>query len=536
LQRLQSRTIEGSKLKAQNKPTPLARQTQAVPARQIPADTTLLAGLFARAQKASPRTLLAVFLGVSIGAALLPLLIAASRSSGMPAALYAQVSADKDLLAEILPPPAHLLENYATAGALILETDPAQQAALLERMALLQAEFVARHEYWQANQPDGELKTLLQAADEPAQLFFEVFDARLVPALRVAPELAARVFSQELTPAYTEHRAMLEEAAQVARQQLQDRESAAPGGSSAGLVALGAALVLVLAAVYQLSKVSVRRTVGTAIDSMQAAASIISANSEQVALTVLQQAAAADKNAAVMQAQGAAFSSFAASLEELYSTLADTSAAAHTTAQSARASGQDTLAVLDELQSQLHANSEQLAHLSSHHTQIGSLSSCVGEFAAQSNLLARRATVEAARSGEHGKGFAVVATEIRRLADESRKSDEHIQLLVAELANGTGASAPAAQADDLPLAAGMDQARQTAAAFEELAAALHTATERAQHSLLSIQKEVAALQAGFETLSIPGGSTHQIEAGVTASRAALEQFKAAALLAPPWLI
>ena len=119
-------------MKAQNKPTPLARQTQAVPARQIPAATTLLAGLLARTQKASPRTLLAVFLGVSIGAALLPLLIAASRSSVMPAALYAQVSADKDLLAEILPPPAHLLESYATASALILETDPAQQAALLE--------------------------------------------------------------------------------------------------------------------------------------------------------------------------------------------------------------------------------------------------------------------------------------------------------------------------------------------------------------------------------------------------------------------
>lgn len=523
-------------MKAPNKPTPVTRQMPSVAARQIPAATTLLAGLLARAQNASPRTLLAVFFAVSVGAALMPLLVAAASNSGMPAALYAQVSADKDLLAEILPPPAHLLESYATASALILATEPAQQAALLERMALLQEEFVARHEYWQANQPDGELKTLLQAADEPAQHFFEVFDARLMPALRVAPELAARVFNLELTPAYAEHRAVLEEATQLVRQQLQDRESAAPAGGSAGRLVLGAASVLVLAAVYQLSRVSVRRTLGTAIASMQEAASIISANSEQVALTVLHQAAAADKSAAAMQAQSSAFAIFAAALEELYSTLADTSAAAQTTAQSAHAAGQDTLAILDELQSQLHANSEQLAHLSSHHTQIGSLSSCVGEFAAQSNLLARRATVEAARSGEHGKGFSVVATEIRRLADESRKSDDHIQHLVAELANGTGASAPAAQADDLPLAAGMDQARQTAAAFEELAAALHTATDRAQHSLLSLQKQVTALQAGFDTLSRPGGSTHQIEAGVTASRTALEQFKAAALLAPPWLI
>lgn len=79
-----------------------------VAARQIPAATTLLAGLLARAQNASPRTLLAVFFAVSVWAALMPLLVAAASNSGMPAALYAQVSADKDLLAEILPPPAHL--------------------------------------------------------------------------------------------------------------------------------------------------------------------------------------------------------------------------------------------------------------------------------------------------------------------------------------------------------------------------------------------------------------------------------------------
>ena len=523
-------------MKAPNQLTPVTQQIQSVAARRIPAATALLAGLFARVQKASPRTLLAVFFAMSVGAALIPLLVAASSSSGMPAALYAQVSADKDLLAEILPPPAHLVESYATAGALILATSPAEQAALLERMALLQEEFVARHEYWLANQPDGELKSVLQAADEPAQLFFDVFSTRLVPALAVAPELAARVFNLELTPAYAEHRAVLEEAAQLARQQLQDRESAAPAGSSAGLLALGAGLVLLLATAYQVSRVSMRRTLSTAVDSMREAASIISANSEQVALTVLQQAAAADQSAAVMQAQSTAFAIFAVGLEELYSALADTTATAQTTAQSARAAGQDTLAVLSGLQAQLHANSEQLVHLSSHHSQIGSLSSCVGEFAAQSNLLARRATVEATRSGEHGKGFSVVATEIRRLADESRKSDDHIQQLVMELLNGTGVSAPAEPADDPPLAAGIEQAQQTAVVFEELAATLHTATDRAQHSLLSIQKQVAALQAGFAVLSSPGGSTHQIEAGVTASRAALEQFRAAALVAPPWLI
>ena len=515
---------------ATNTPGFVSRLLQPVATRLSPAARTRLAGLLARAQNLSLRSMLSIFFAASVAAVLIPALVAllSADTGSMPAALYAQISTDNALLADILPPPAHLMESYATAGALILATDPGQQAALVERMAVLQEEFVARHEYWQANQPDGDLKTLLQTADESAQLFFSLFRTRLVPALAVAPELAARVFNLELAPVYAEHRAVMEAAAQIARQQLQDRAGAAPAGGSTGLLAVGVGLVLVLAALYQFSKVSLRRTLGAAINSMTAAASTVSANSEQVALTVLQQAAAADNSAAVMQAQSAAFAGCAAAFQELHNALADTSTASVTTAQSARAIGQDTLAVLGGLQAQLRANAEQLLHLSGHHTQIGSLSSCVGEFVAQSNLLARRAAVAATRSGEHGKGFAVVATDIRRLADESRKSEDHIQKLVAELENSTGASALDADTGTPQLADTVEQAQQSAAVFEELVTALHTATGRAQQSLLDMQEQVATLQAGFEVLTSPAGATHQIEAGVTASRVELENLQVAA--------
>ena len=416
-----------------NTPGFVSRLLQSVAARISPAARTRLAGLLAQAQNLSLRSMLTIFFAASVAAVLIPALVAllSADTGSMPAALYAQISTDNALLADILPPPAHLMESYATAGALILATDPGQQAALVERMAVLQEEFIARHEYWQANQPEGDLKTLLQTTDESAQLFFSLFRTRLVPALAVAPELAARVFNLELAPVYAEHRAVMEAAAQIARQQLQDRAGAAPAGGSTGLLAVGAGLVLVLAALYQFSKVSLRRSLGAAINSMTAAASTVSANSEQVALTVLQQAAAADNSAVVMQAQSAAFAGCAAAFQELHNALADTSTASVTTAQSARAVGQDTLAVLGGLQAQLRANAEQLLHLAGHHTQIGSLSSCVGEFVAQSNLLARRAAVAATRSGEHGKGFAVVAAEVRKLAERSQNAAQEINSLTS---------------------------------------------------------------------------------------------------------
>jgi methyl-accepting chemotaxis protein len=51
----------------------------------------------------------------------------------------------------------------------------------------------------------------------------------------------------------------------------------------------------------------------------------------------------------------------------------------------------------------------------------------INDIAFQTNILALNAAVEAARAGEHGKGFAVVATEVRKLAEQSKKAADHIE-------------------------------------------------------------------------------------------------------------
>ena len=88
---------------------------------------------------------------------------------------------------------------------------------------------------------------------------------------------------------------------------------------------------------------------------------------------------------------------------------------------------------MESLKERVREIAEQIINLSEQTEQIAGVSELVGDLANQTNMLALNAAVEAARAGEYGKGFGVVAGEIRKLADQSRKSADQINNLVTEV-------------------------------------------------------------------------------------------------------
>lgn len=97
------------------------------------------------------------------------------------------------------------------------------------------------------------------------------------------------------------------------------------------------------------------------------------------------------------------------------------------------------------LKQKIQIIAELILELSEHTQQIGDTIGIVEDIAEQTNMLALNAAVEAARAGENGKGFSVVASEIRKLADESKRATTKITSLIKAIQQATNSTVMATE-------------------------------------------------------------------------------------------
>lgn len=405
--------------------------------------------------------------------------------------IYTEIVLGKDLIADVLPPPAYIIESYLLTLQIIDETDPTRVSQLVERGDQLRLDFESRQEFWKRNLDKDELGDLMTVqANRSAIEFFRLRDEQFIPALRAGDRERARALLPAMGRSYDTHRRAIDRVVEIATQNNIDFERSADvviQERTRTLLILGCAILLVVGfmAIYanrsarQLSRriqlaadVAHRvasgdlatevppgndtdeagrllKAIGGMTQSLRTLVTRAKQASIELMSTATEFAATSRQQEATVQSFGASTNQIAAAVKqinatsaELLSTMEGVNAVASQTADLAE-DGQAGLRNLDTTMDRLalaaNTMAARLAAIREEAAEITGVVTTISKVADQTNLLSINAAIEAEKAGEQGLGFLVLAREIRRLADQTAVATLDIEQMVKQMQTAVSA-------------------------------------------------------------------------------------------------
>ncbi|MBT5772832.1 MAG: HAMP domain-containing protein [Dehalococcoidia bacterium] len=139
---------------------------------------------------------------------------------------------------------------------------------------------------------------------------------------------------------------------------------------------------------------------------------------------------------------------------------------------------QQTVEGIERIKNTIDSASQEITVLGERSQEIGKIVAVIEDIAAQTNLLALNAAIEAARAGEQGRGFAVVADEVRQLAERVAGATKEIAELIGGVQEGVDSSVKVMEEGVREMETGTQSAAEASEALQEILAAVSTVGNR----------------------------------------------------------
>ncbi|OGQ59327.1 MAG: hypothetical protein A3J24_09335 [Deltaproteobacteria bacterium RIFCSPLOWO2_02_FULL_53_8] len=251
----------------------------------------------------------------------------------------------------------------------------------------------------------------------------------------------------------------------------------------------------------------------------------LSSSSSEMAATVTQHEKTASTQAAMVSETTATVAELGASSQkttEQAISSADTAKKASTMTEAGQVAVKEAIDSMDDLKGKVGAVADSILKLGDQIAQIGTIVEMVKDLAGQTNMLALNAAVEAVRAGEHGKGFAVLASEVRKLADQSKKSAEDARVIVAEIQKGANSTIMVTEEGTKTVESVTARAKQVSELFDRLSEAAGSVHDNAEQMLLNARQQSSALGQVVEAVNSINAGSKETSAGLVQTKIGIQ--------------
>lgn len=291
------------------------------------------------------------------------------------------------------------------------------------------------------------------------------------------------------------------------------------------LLVAGISLAVVISiAIGLLITRGITKHISSALNAMSSTSTEIAATVNQHERTASQQASMVNETTTTVQELDAS----SRQTSEQASSAADVAQNSLTATAEGAAMVSRAINGMNSLGEKVGMVADQILKLGEQTAQIGNLSNMIKDLSSEINMLALNAAVEAARAGEHGKGFAVVAGEVRKLANESKKSAEQANAVIADIQKATNATILRTEEVTRVVDEVTGYSSNVGELFETLSAASNKVYENAQQVMLNAKQQTTAIGQIVEAMSALNTGARETAAGIVQTKTGIEQLNSAA--------